>query len=421
MHRAEMIEPKPPAAPPGRPARPRALVLTPRMPWPPDDGGRIGLWQSVWGAAQAFDTVLLTFDTPEAIARPVPAPVSDLGIKVVRVPHLPSPGPAAALKGLFGPWPYTLARYQDARFEAAARRLVREWKPEIAIINHLHLAPYADALGDTPWVLREHNVEFSWMRRYANSCTNPLRRAYAGITAAKLERVESAFCKRAARVFAIQDSEAGELRRVAPGARVEIVPIGVDFRRFQERRPDAPAVVLVVGSYAWSPNLEGLRRFLDLGWPTLRALAPDARLVVVGKDLPEPFAAELRARDAVALGYVPDIGAEFARASALVVPLWVGAGARVKIVEALAAGLPVVATKLAAEGLGLRDGVHALFAEEPTGLARAVARLLAEPELARRLSAEGRDWAAAHFSLDAVARKTNQLCAEVLAEARSGS
>ncbi|MGH7726475.1 MAG: glycosyltransferase family 4 protein [Candidatus Eiseniibacteriota bacterium] len=393
-----------------------ALVLTPRLPWPLDDGGRVGLWQSVWTASKAYETIVVSLYNPDEPALPVPPSLAERQIEIVRIPHRPPSTTTGLWDGVFGRWPYTLARYRNHAFDAEVRRLVRERAPAIAIVNHLHLATYADAFGAVPWVLREHNVEFSWMRRFAASRRNPLVKAYANFSAARLARTEADLCRRAALVLAIQESEAREIARVAPEARVEIVPIGVDFARFRAPARDAPPIVLIVGSYAWRPNAEGVRRFLGEGWPEVRARIPDARLRVVGKDLPRALAGEIEAAGGESVGFVEDVAPEYARASVLVVPLWVGAGARVKIVEALAAGLPIVTTALGAEGLGLVDGVHAVYAEEPAALGRAAARVLSEPQRARRLEVEGRDWAARNFSLEAVARRTNELCERVLAE-----
>src|SRR5439155_24178750 len=129
----------------------------------------------------------------------------------------------------------------------------------------------------------------------------------------------------------------------------------------------------------WPPNPDGGRRFIDRGWPRVRARVPQARLRVVGKAMPESLTEAARDAGAEPVGYVESMAPEFARAAVLVVPLWIGAGARVKIVEAMAARLPVVTTTLGAEGLGLEPGRHAAFADTPEALGDAIADLLQEP------------------------------------------
>ncbi len=397
-----------------------ALVVTPRAPWPLDDGGRIGLWQAVCSVALAFDTTLVTLVSPGEESLPVPTEVERLGIHLVRVPHKVPALPVALIRGTFGRWPYTLTRYHSRALEAELRRQVAAIRPRFAYLNHLSMATHADALGDTPVVLREHNVEHVWLARYAETVRNPLVRAFALDQARRMSTVEAALCTRADLVLAIQDPEADVLRRIAPRARVEVVPIGVDFGRFRPHAPESPPVVLMVGTLTWPPNREGARRFLVEGWPRVRARVPGARLRLVGKGLDPELATIARQAGAEPVGYVDDIAPEFAAASAMVVPLWAGAGARVKIVEALAARVPVVSTTLGAEGLGLTPGVHDLEADTPAGLGDAVADLVTDPSRCRAMTDAGHAWAAARFSLQQVARRTQVLCASAAERAPEG-
>lgn len=399
----------------GRVTRARALVVTPRRPWPRDDGGRIGLWQAVWSVAREYETTLVTLTLPGENDSPPPAEFATLGIEIVRVPHRPPSTPLALVRGAFGRWPYTLVRYRNAQLDATLRRVVVERKPAFAYLNHLHLATYLDALAGVPVMLREHNLEYVWLERYAGTLSNPAARAYARAQSRRMRATEADLCSRCDLVLAIQEREADALRRLAPAARVEVVPIGIDMDVYLPRAPESPPTALLAGSFAWPPNTEGARRFLELGWPRVCARVPGARLRLAGKDLSPGLAENARRAGAEPVGYVESMPVEFARAAAMVVPLWVGAGARIKIVESLAARLPVVTTALGAEGLGLEPGTHALFAETPEALGDAVAELLLEPERARRIAEAGHALASARFALDIVARRTCELCADAIA------
>ncbi len=392
--------------------RPLALVVTPQMPWPLDTGGRIGLWQMTTSLTREYRVLLVTL-VHSGCAREAPGALTAMGIEVVAVPHSFPPRPIAAIRGVFGRWPYTLARYRNTLLGMTIARLVAERQPAFALVNHLHLAPCVASLGEVPMVLREHNVEYRWLARYAESQRHMLVRAYARQQSERMRRVEAELCRRAAMVLAIHEDEAAALRAITAEARIEVVPVGVDFSRYTPRAPENPPVVLLVGSFDWQPNADGARRFLLEGWPSLRKHAPHVRLRIVGRQLPESLASLARQVGAEPVGYVESMAPEFARASALVVPLWVGAGARVKIVEALAARLPVVSTPLGAEGLGLVTGEHYLGASDPAGLAESLATLIAEPALGERLERAGHALARAQFSLDAVARRTCELCAQV--------
>lgn len=395
-------------------SRRRALLLTTRMPWPLDDGGRIGCFQSTWSLAQAFDVTMLVMVPPEEVASPVPAVFSELGIRVVRVAHRPAWGPIAAVRGIFGRWPYTLARYRNANMDREIRRRIAAGQPDLIFLTSLHLATYFDAFGEVPCVLRQQNAEALWMSRYAASLGNPLARAYASIQARRLGAVEPRLCERMDLVLAVQPIERDLLRVSAPRARIELTQVGIDFSRFGPRRRSTAHRVLIVGSFAWEPNVQGLMRFLGEGWSRLRERMPDVHLRVVGK-APPPALVEACARTGVELaGYVDSMEVEFSSASLLLVPLWVGAGARVKIIEAMAARLPVVSTPLGAEGLGVRHQTHFLEAETPAGLADAAADLLGNPAMAASLAESAWQHARAEFSLEAAAEVANRLCESVL-------
>jgi len=398
--------------------RRRALALLSRVPWPLDDGGRVGLHQIAWSLSREFDTLVLALAPPGEMAAPVPHEIARLGVRLERVAHRPPSAARAVADGLMGAWPHTLARFSNTEFERVVRREVAEFRPDFAYLSSLHMATYAEALAGLPLVLREQNLEHRFLSRLAATLSNPLARAYATYQAARMKRTEARLCARMNLVLAIHEAEAAELRTLAPATRVEVVPIGVDPARFGERAPAAPPTVLVTGAFGWAPNLHGLSRFLEHGWPELRRRAPRTRLRVVGRDLPVARLATMAGDRAELVGYVERIEPEFARAALLLVPLWSGAGARVKIVEALMAGTPVVSTPLGAEGLGLSDGREVVLAESPAELARAAAALLADPARAAALAAAGRAFARAQFSLDAVARRTCQLCESVLEPAR---
>jgi glycosyltransferase involved in cell wall biosynthesis len=371
-----------------RVTRPPALVLTPRLPWPLDDGGRIGLWQTVWSVSRRFDTTLVSMVPSGEADQPVPTPIEELGIRLVRVPHRAPWMPLALLRGALGRWPYMLARYRDAGFDATLRRLVAERRPDLVFINALHLTTYLDALDGVPAVLRAHNLEHRWLARYADRLRNPLARLYARHQVMRMRRAEAELCSRCALVLAISEEEAQALRALAPGARVETVPLGIDLDRYRPRAPEDPPIVALIGSWEWPPNVDGAREFIDRGWPRVRDREPGARLRVVGKGLTSEFAEVARRAGADVIGYVDDMAAEFARASVLVVP-----------------------TPIGAEGLGLESGVHASLAESPELLGEAVVELLRHPDRARAMAEAGCRLMRERYSLAAVGGWTAELCA----------
>ena len=395
-------------------ARRAALVLTPRLPWPLDDGGRIVLWQGLWAASRDHDVTLVSFVPPGTEREPLPDELRAVTARVVCVPHRPPSLPVAAVRGLVGRWPYTLARYQSAEFAGAVRSACVDAQPEYALVNNLHLAPYVESLEDVPMILRQQNVEHIWMERLGRSLGTFPHRVYARAQATRLRSAERDLCGRATLTLAIQEAEADALRVLAPAARVRTVPIGVDLSRFHEPSPAAAPIVLLPGSFAWAPNVEGALRFLAEGWPRVRAAVPGARLRIAGKAPPSRLCEAATRADVTVAADVPSMEDEFSTATVVVVPLWVGAGARVKIVEAMAARVPVAATPLAVEGLALEPELHYAAAEDASALGDRVAALLGDPVERLRLAATGRALAEARWSIEAAAKLQSALIAEAL-------
>jgi len=394
-------------------SRPAALILTSRLPWPPDDGGRIAMWQNVRAASRAYETTLVSLVSAGEETAPIPPVFRECGVRVVRVPHRAPAGFRAAWDGLFGPYPYTLARYRNPDLPAALRTLLAETRPGFAMVTPLHMATYAGDFGGTPVVLRAHNLEHAWMRRYAQRLGLTPTGIYAHAQVKRLRDAEATLARGSALVLAVQPVEAAELRALAPETPVEVLPVGVDLDGYPEPHPGEPPVVLLAGSYAWPPNVDGAVQFMRKGWPRVTARVPRARLRVVGKEPPRSIH---RAADSVGVevvGYVDSMAQEFAAATVLVVPLWAGAGARVKIMEAMAARLPVVATRLAAEGLDLHPGEHYAPGETPGELGSQVATLLLSPELRGVFRTRGRAIAEERWAQDTVADLQNALCAKV--------
>jgi len=394
-------------------SRRAALMLTPRLPWPQDDGGRIVMWQALAAAARQWSVTLVSFCRAEEVRDPDPPEVCGLGVRVVRVAHSPPSVPRAAAAGLLGRWPYTLARYRSAAMNRAVRAAVAHVRPAFALASNLHMATYEDAIGQVPLVLREQNLEYVWMTRFARALGPTPAGIYARLQAERLRRAERRLVERAALTLAIQPEEAASIRSLCPDARVETLPVGVDLVRIPPREPSIPPTLLLAGSLEWPPNVDGARAFLRRGWPRVKARVPGVRLRLAGKNPPPRLLREADAAGAAVAPNVASMGEEFRRAAALVIPLWMGAGARVKAIEAMAAGLPVVSTPIGMEGLGAVPGTHYLAAETPEGLGEAATESLAAPERAAGRAASARALVAERHSLEAVAGMLTELCASV--------
>jgi glycosyltransferase involved in cell wall biosynthesis len=264
--------------------------------------------------------------------------------------------------------------------------------PDVLQIEYTHMAPYARLAPDRVRCLTEHDVAFVSAYRHA--------RAERGVAAAfayekylRTFHYELGALRDFDVVFAVTEREAELLRRYVDGD-VYVTgraPTGVDVDAMGrvERGPDADAM-LFVGNFAHRPNVDAMEWFAERILPEIHRLDPSARLVVAGPHAPaqvKKLAADPRVE---VLGFVPDLTSLYARAAVVVSPVRVGAGVRVKLLEAFAARVPVVSTAAGAEGIDLVDGGQFLLADDPATFAAATVRILRDRALGDRLAASAR-------------------------------
>jgi glycosyltransferase involved in cell wall biosynthesis len=278
---------------------------------------------------------------------------------------------------------------------------------DVAHFDTVGLMSYDNSAPGVPIVLNHHNIESQLTHRRATRESSLPARIYLRWDARKLERYERTACHRAAVNITVSALDAERLRAVVGGGDTVVVENGVDIDYFQPRslEPQEPGSLIFVGTMNWYPNREAIRYFLEEVWPLLLADRPERRLSVIGREPPAEVLAATRDGRVRAPGFVADVRPYLAAAAIYVCPIRDGGGTRLKVLDALAMGKPLVATALAVEGLGLTEEVHYLRAETPPDYVRQIRRLETEPALRDRLSASGRRFVEQHFSWDAIGQK----------------
>ncbi len=397
-------------------SRPSVLVLDEEIPFPPDTGKRIRTLSLLSRLAREFEVDLLTHAngaTPAALAA-----LTERGIRVhvveSRIPD--KEGAAFYLRlaaNLASPLPYSAASHDRPAYRRRLRELVRERAYDLV---HCEWTPYARFREgiDLPWVVAAHNVESQVWRRLAETEPSAARRIYTRVQARKMEALERRIFARAPFATAVSEEDAATLRGFGC-ARVAVVANGVDLDAYTPcPQSDADSRGLVfTGSLDWRPNQDAARWFVEEVHPVLRREGP-YRLAVVGRRPPPGFGVGFPP-EIVVVADVEDIRPHLAEASVVVVPLRVGGGSRLKILEAFAAGRPVVSTTLGAEGLAVEDGRHLVLADEPAAFAGAILALWKEPDRGRTLSREARGLVETQYGWDRIARVQAALWREAAA------
>jgi glycosyltransferase involved in cell wall biosynthesis len=308
--------------------------------------------------------------------------------------------------------PYTWYVHDSRPVLVRLNTILRERRVDLVHVDSLDLVRLLPAVQHRPVILTHHNVESALLERRATT-ESGMRGAYLRLQASRLERAEREWLPRVALNIAVSPEDEAAFRAMAPNAKVATVPNGVDVEYFTPQSDGAQTGCVFVGGTSWYPNRDALHWFAGDVMPRLRARGITPDIAWVGRAT-EAERREFGAIEGLRLtGYVDDIRPYVARAACYIVPLRVGGGTRLKLLDAWAMGKAVVSTSIGAEGLGARDGVDVRLADTADAFADAVAELLRDESLRRRIADEARRTAVSRFSWTTIAETVRRLYQEV--------
>jgi glycosyltransferase involved in cell wall biosynthesis len=381
------------------------LAITSELPWPLNTGGHLRTFHLLRALAGPFRLRLVVPVLPGQETGV--AALGRQGIEVHPVQIAPRRqwreafrAAAAAALGQ----PYVLYRRHDRRpVRTALRALLRREQPDVFYLDHLDSLVFRPLLPPAPVALDLHNVYSTLVARSAAE----QRDWWRGLCLRREARLLGRMEQQAARVADVLLTASAEDARHFEdlGARaVHVVPNGVDCATYADLptgRDTGPATLLYIGAMSWGPNASAAQFLAEHVLPAVRARLPGARLRIVGREPGPQVLALRRLRGVEVLGEVPDVIPHLREAHVLAVALGAGGGTRLKIVEAFAAGLPVVSTQVGCEGLPVENLEHLIVAERER-FAEAVSALLANPGLGRQLATAARALVRQRFDWETV-------------------
>jgi polysaccharide biosynthesis protein PslH len=368
------------------------LFVTPYLPSPPGFGGQRRLHGIFTGLAEKHRVSVLALINPDEKHEKSVAATQEYAREVVTVPN---PAFALSLHGkrtlqlrsLLSLRSFEWLSHMQNGLHAKLVQMMQATRYDVVNFEFAQMAPHRRGLPPGPlFVLDEHNIEFEILRRTAVSETGFSRRLYNGVNCPKLRAEELSAWRAFDGVSVTSAHDRDLLLRNDPRAHTAIVPNAVDLDFFapQPAVPIQPRTLLFFGAINYFPNSDGLKYFLASIFPHL----PEAKLRVVGHT---PEALFALASDRVEMkGWVDDVRLEIAKAAVVIAPLRVGGGTRLKILEAMSMGKPIVSTPEGAEGLEVVDGRDLLLASDPQQFAAKVKQILDDPQLARTLGQNAR-------------------------------
>jgi glycosyltransferase involved in cell wall biosynthesis len=399
----------------------RILFLASSHPLPANNGHKLRTWSLLRALTlEGHSVTLLSFaHTDETL--PDPAAPSDLCEQVTTVPlSLVKLAHRSDLSGrlrrLSSATPYAIARFTSPEMhKQVTTHLQRHFD---AIICDLFTITHVPPTG-VPLVYNSDNIEHLILRRYLQIARNPAVRAYAWLEAAKMRRWERHALMRSSVAMTCSPSDQRVMTRLCPTTPVTIVRNVIDVYSYRPVDGGLPNRVLFHGGMDWYPNQDAVIYFGIQILPILRSRLPEVQFVVAGRN-PPPSLLQRFARDThiTFTGTLEDMRPELSKASVCVVPLRIGSGTRLKILEAAAMGRPTVSTTIGAEGLGFQHERDILIADDPIGFAESVANILQQPRLRLQLAAGARRTVETFYSLETMRREMRATLAMLGSPAR---
>lgn len=396
----------------------KILFLSSWFPYPPDNGARNRTYNLLNALSARHEVFLIS--QVQKDSDPCTAALPDSWSLVSLHPAKQFDGRMAkSIIGLLSSRPRSFVDTHDPELGRAVRATISTLAPDVVVASTLDIAAYVPSDVAIPTVLDEHNCEYAVLMRHAKRVSSTLRRIRATVGWKKFARWEARLCRRFDSVVTVSDCDKRHLLEVAPDLRpITVIPNGVDTDHFtpMDHAPD-PNMLVYNGALTYGANLDAVRYFASDIHPLLANSLPQAKLLVTGRTAGVDMRGIADCPGIEMTGYVDDIRDVLRKSAACIVPLREGGGSRLKILEAMAAGVPVVSTSMGAEGIDAEHGTHLLVADDPSEFAEAIVSVLADDTLAESLIRNARELVEARYSWSAIGERFVQVV-EAAARAR---
>jgi glycosyltransferase involved in cell wall biosynthesis len=359
----------------------KVLQICPKPPLPATDGGCKAMYAITKGLLQNnIDVKVLTMSTYKHPFNPDIIPIdfknktqieavdTDIKIKL-----------KDAFFNLFSDKSYNIERFINKEFEKKLIKILQQTKFTSIILEGLYVTHYIDTIrkhSDAKIIYREHNIEHLLWQRKAKAENNPVKKSYLRLLTGRLKKYESKAINLTDGIAAITPTDAKILKRIAPEIPVEFIPFGIDMpEQTVINKPNFNALRLFhIGAMDWFPNKEGIDWFLNTTWPKVHIKFPNITLHLAGRSMSENLL-QLNKKGVKIYGEVDDAFAFMQSNDIMIAPLFLGSGMRIKIIEAMALGKPVITTKIGAEGILYKNEDNICIAENPDDFLKYVQKL----------------------------------------------
>ncbi|SYZ73062.1 putative Glycosyl transferase group 1 [Candidatus Zixiibacteriota bacterium] len=385
----------------------KILIIDEEFPYPLNTGKRIRSFNLLSRIARNNAVTYLAYGTESTESFEA---LKKAGLNPVAVPpHVPTKsGPLfyfRLLGNLLSRHPYIVTSHYSKVFAERLHEMIARERPDIIICEWTPYAIFVRDIFGPKKVIVAHNIEHRIWRRYYENEANFLKKWYIARQMGKVERFEKESFSAVDGATAVSEIEAEQIRGINPACIVAVVDNGVDPEYYN--LPDVPENknLVFVGSMNWRPNQDAINYFVHDIFPLIREKDKKITVTFVGQDPPEVIRKLGRLPGISVADNVTDVRPYVQNAAVSIVPLRIGGGSRLKILEAFAMRKAVVSTTVGAEGLEVANEKHLLLADTAKSFAEAILRLMNDSELRRNLGESGRQLAVEKYSWDILAEK----------------
>jgi glycosyltransferase involved in cell wall biosynthesis len=288
---------------------------------------------------------------------------------------------------------YNVSRFFSPDFDRKLIAILSREKFDIIHLESLFMTPYLATIrrySKAPVVLRSHNLEYIIWERMAEVSKNRAKKAYLNLLSRQLKKYETSVINKVDGIAAISNEDAKKYLSLKCFKPIVNIPFGINVENYVAKPlPEGEVSLFHIGAMDWTPNIEGIQWFLENVWPLVLEKTPEIKLYLAGRKMPEDL--QLTApKNVVVVGEVESAREFIGEHSVMVVPLLTAGGMRVKIIESMAIGRPVISTRIGAEGIDCRKEVHYLAANSPEEFAEAIHKVYTHKELTAQMGKEAR-------------------------------
>ncbi len=320
--------------------------------------------------------------------------------------------PLLLLKNIFSSKPYLVPRFTSTEMTQAILELLSKQSIEVVHFETIAVCPYLSLFKDIPKALVHQNVESDLLMQRARKESNFLKSLYIKHQAEKLRNYEDQVVEEIDLNIAVSEEDKDRFLQRGYKSTFAVVPNGTDLNYFKPTNTETvdDNSIVFAGTLDWYPNHDGMIYFLSEIFPNIKKKYPEAKFHLIGKAPSEKIVSLAKEIEGVTVhGFVDDARTLIRSSAVYVVPLRIGGGSRLKILDALASGKAVVSTSIGAEGLKLTNGSDIAIADQAEHFASEVARLLEDQKAREELETNGRKTVEKHYSWSVIGEEANKL------------